>query len=134
MVRKPLSGVRLVALLLISLTVLGSVLMYQTGWSRGYAAGIMTAGAQEGTQPVTSLIYPSSNGLLWGLALLIGFLALAFMGRMFRMRAWNQMTGHWGARHKGYDDSMPPWCPWYAGYEEKPEEGSQARPAEETSK
>ena len=152
MARKSFFGMGIGVLLLIGLTVLGSILMYQTGWSRGYATGILAAGVQDGVLAPTSPIYPApasvSNGPLWGLAIFmligLGFLALVVMGRMFHMRTYRQMAGdwgaqepsaggHWGAHHKWRHGPVPPWC-WHAVYEEKVEESNQAGHTEEAGK
>ena len=145
-------GMGIAILVLIALTILGGVLLYQTGWSRGYATGIVTAGVQDGTLAPVSPIYPgvtsASTGALSGLGIFVmivlGFMALGIVGRLFRMRAWHGMAGHWGApgtapgshwsaHHKGHQAPWFPWC-WYAAYEEKPEEGKQENQADEAGK
>ena len=56
MERKSFFGMSIATLIVIALAILGSVLMYQTGWSRGYANGILMASVEDGALPQAALL------------------------------------------------------------------------------
>ena len=56
MERKSFFGMGVATLVAIALAILGGVLLYQTGWSRGYANGILMASVEDGVLPQAALI------------------------------------------------------------------------------
>ena len=153
MARKSFFGMGIGILILIAILALGSGLVYRTGWSNGYATGIIAAAsAQDGAMAPISPLYqgmmPATGGSHGGVAIflivVLGLLAFGFVGKMFRARAWYGMAGHggskgpaagshWSPHHREHPGPWVPWC-WYEAYEEKPEESKPEGQSEEAEK
>lgn len=132
---------------LIGLLVAGGFAIHRLGWSQGYAAAELAAAGEEaptpplappGWRPVGFAYWPL-GGLL--VALLVGLVLLAFVGKLLRLVLWGSMTGlaaggparaglwrhHWHPMH----GPVPPWYgPWPERPGESPQEGDEQANAE----
>ena len=141
----------LLAVLLVGLLVVGGGALYRAGWTQGYQAAALAAGASgsEGA-PVAPFygVYPPGAfypafgyppffapfGAPFGLCLGIGFFLLLFLliGAFFRPHRWGPHKWGGGPKHGDWQHGpMPPWVKeWMeshrAGEGEKAEEASPA--------
>ncbi len=143
---------RLVGLLVVlALLGIGGSLLFRSGYSQGFVAGSLAAGAESGTQVIPALPYGmapygwygrgfgfSPIGPLLGL-LFFGGLVLLFLGffsRPFRHQygpfgRWQAEGGpHWNP--EAWEERMKAWRQAHEGWQEKdePEKGAENTPAE----
>jgi hypothetical protein len=120
---------------LIGLLVAGGFAVHRLGWSQGYGAAELTAQGEEA--PTPPLAPPgwrpvgfARGGLL--VALLLGLLFFAFIGKLLRVIMWGAMAGPamcWHARGGSWRHPRHwmhgPMPPWYGPWDEQPGKGSQ---------
>jgi hypothetical protein len=136
----------LAAVVLIALLVAGGFAIHRLGWSQGYTAAELVAEGEEAPTPPLAPpgwrpMRPSVGGLL--VTLLLGLIALAFVGKLLRVVLWGALAGpamggpwmagswrhHWHRMH----GPVPPsygYGPWYRQPGERPQEPDERADAE----
>ena len=127
---------------LLGLLVAGGFAVHRLGWSQGYAAAELADRGEE--MPTPPLARPGwrpvgfARGGLLLTSLLLGFLFLAFVGKLLRVITWGAMAGPAMAWHGTGRTWRHPWhCmhgpvpPWCGPMHGQPNERSQRADDEE---
>jgi hypothetical protein len=141
-------------LLFVGLLIAGGVALYRSGWSQGYQAGVIAAGAVEGTAelspgqlpyyPVVPFAYGPHFGYPgffspFSVFLWIGFFLLLFflIGGLFRAFSWRRWGGWKGgpaySGHPGHGGGYGPPPPWGRDWQEQYERWSKEHGEEHES-
>lgn len=126
----------LATVVLVALLVAGGFAVHRLGWSQGYAAAELAAeGEEPPTPPLASpgwraigFAYRPLGGPL--VALLLGVVFLALVGRLLRVVLWGAIAGpamarHWlgGPGRQHWHRMHGPVPPWYGPWSQQSGEG-----------